>query len=227
MTAPVWQSRALIVLAILATIAVEFATAAYNYQSASRSQLLDTGLGFTIQTDVLLKTLMSVAAGASVVIGSVVMAHHWRKRNMKGRMGQAIVAIIVTVFGFVVSVSNLSGYFAWVRDQRAVEVVRENPLYRAAAANAERVARGELPYLSGDDRRILREAQQLTTAEREPGDVFRAIFILGLVAGMATGYRLTEPSAQMRWGKAEEKPKRRSRATARRRREDVQPSLLN
>lgn len=208
MTAPKWQSRTLIVLAVAATVAVEIASVAYAAQSASRSQIIDLGFG-PIQTDVLLKTIMSVAAGASVVFGSVVAAHYWRRRHMRGRLAQAWIAVVVTLVGFVISTSNLSGYYAWVREQRAVEVVRDNPLYMAAAANAERVARGELAYLTGDDRRVLREAQQVATADRTAGDVGRAAFMLALVAGMATGYRLTDK----RSGDMPEqgKPKRKTR----------------
>lgn len=214
MTAPIWQSRTLITLAVAATVAIECASIAYAAQSASRSQVLDLGFG-PIQTDVLLKTLMSVAAGAAVVIGSVVAAHQWRRRHMRGRLSLAWIAVAVTAVGFVISTSNLSGYFAWVREQRAVEVVRDNPLYMAAAANAARVARGELLYLTGDDRRILREAQQVATADRTLGDVGRAGFMLALVAGMATGYRLTDkrPGDAPEQGKA--KPKRRRRRASR------------
>src|SRR5690606_5146416 len=81
-------------------------------------------------------------------------------------------------------------YFAWTREQRAIETTTESELYAVAQANARRVARGELAYLTGADRRLLQHGQALTTAHRELGDVLRAAFVLALVSGMATAYRL-------------------------------------
>lgn len=210
--APIWQSWALLIAALLATGAVEVASAAYAFQSASRAQVLDLG-GVAIQTDVLLKTLMSIAAGLAVVIGPSVAIYKLSKQGERTRR-QGYLAVAVCVVGFWLAAGNLSGYFAWTRDQRAVEVAQDNPLYDMAAANAARVARGEAAYLTGDDRRILREGQAQITARREAGDVARAAFILALISGMATAYRLPKGASLKREGNGRRRGRRSRRAAA-------------
>jgi len=196
-TPPQWQSQTLLVGALLALGAAELGAVAYAYQSASRSQILELG-GFGVPTDVVLKTAMSVAAGLCVALGPAVAAHLWRS-GRKGQRRQALLAIAAALVGLCVSTSNLSGYFAWTRGQREIETVTSNPLYAVAVANAERVARGEISYLTGADRRLLSEGQALSAAARDGGDVGRALFVLILISAMGSAYRLpAKPKAAKR-----------------------------
>lgn len=188
-TPPAWQSKALLAGALAALLAVELAAAAYAYQSASRAQVLALGGGVEIATDVVLKTAMSIAAGLALALGPSVAWHLWRGKRV-GLRRQAYLAIAASIAGLVIATTNLSGYSAWTRQQRTVEAVTTNPLYALAVDNAAKVRSGELAYLSGADRTLLREGQALTTAQRDFGDVARAVLILLLVSGMATAYRL-------------------------------------
>jgi|GEM_PF-6854603 len=187
-TPPAWQSQVLLAGALAALAAAELGAVAYAFQSASMSQVLDLG-GMMVPTDVVLKTAMSIAAGLCVALGPVIAAHLWRS-GRKGLRRQAYLAIAAALVGLCVSTSNLSGYFAWTRSQREVETIRANPLYAVAAANAAKVVSGEISYLIGADRELLAAGQGLSAADRNGGDVGRALFILVLISGMGSAYRL-------------------------------------
>jgi len=200
--APVWQSVLLQVSAVCAVVAIEAAGMAYSMQSASAAQVLDLGGGMKVHTDVVLKSVMSVAAGLSVVYGPTIALHFWRRGGARKRV-LTVLAAAVSVVGFFVSASNLSGYTAWTRTGRDIEVTRANPFYAMAVADAEAVQAGRKPYLPSEERAILLRGQTQTTATRPFGDVLKAGAILLLVSGMATGFRLptrqqTAPRQQRR-----------------------------
>lgn len=191
-TLPVWQSRILLAAGLAALTAAALGSGAYAFQTASASQEV-----WGIPTDAVIKTTLAVAADIGVAFGAAVTMWLWRS-GRKGLRKQAYVAIAATAFAFILGVSNLSGYFAWTRQQHTIDAVHANPLYELAVANADAVREGRLPYLAGHDRRLLLEGQIATTAVRDSGDLGKAfgLHLLVLVFGFA--YRLPAPRQQRR-----------------------------
>lgn len=183
---PQWQSALLLGAALLTTAAAGLGGVIYAEQTASPSQSF-----YGIQTDVALKTAMAVSADLGVAFGAIVTAWLWRT-GRKGLRKQAILAGVMTAWALLISTGNLSGYFAWVRNQTQVEAVRANPLYALAQADAERAARGQI-WLSSADRRILEQGQTLATATREGGDVSKALAVHLLILGFGAAFRLPVP----------------------------------
>jgi len=202
-TPPRWQSLVLIGGALTALAAVELSCATYAWQTASTAQTLELG-GLAVPSDVALKTAQSVAAGLCVALGPAVALHLWRSGRVALRR-QAWLGVAAALVGLVVSTSNLSGYYAWTRQQHAAEAAAASPLYAVAQAAAAR-ALAEDGYLAHADRVVLERAQTPATAARSGGDVARALLILTLVSGMSAAYRLP--------GKAKAQPKRRARVRA-------------
>lgn len=204
LTLPVWQSRVLLAAGFAAFLAAELGAGVYAFQSASASQEV-----WGIPTDAALKTVLSVAAGLGVALGAAVAAWLWRT-GRKGLRKQAYLAMVITAWALFVSVGNLSGYFGWTRAQREVEAVTTNPLYAVAAANAQAVVEGRAPYLTGADRRLLMDGQANADAQREAGDVSKALAVHLLILGFGTAYRLPTPTKRRRRNaktRAEGKPK--------------------
>lgn len=186
---PQWQATLLFWGAMLTTAAAGLGGVIYAEQSASPSQTV-----YGIPTDVALKTAMAVTADLGVALGAIVTAWLWRT-GRKGLRKQAILAGVMTAWALMIATGNLSGYFAWVRNQTQVEAVRANPLYALAQADAERAARGEI-WLSSADRHMLEQGQTLSTATRDGGDVSKALAVHLLILGFAAAYRLPAPRKQ-------------------------------
>lgn len=202
LTAPTRQAKALFWGGMLALAAVELGGVTYALQTASPDQVLDLGGGWTIQTDVVLKAAMQIAAGLCLALGPAVAAWQWRgsKRN-KGKRALAWVAIAASLVGFAIACANLSGYQAWTRGQHEAAVTASGPLYAVAAANAERARLGQ-GHLSSSDRAVLRAAEAPTTARRSVGDVLKAGFILLLVSAMGSGFAVAKAAKPKRTTKA-------------------------
>lgn len=203
LTLPEWQSRALMGAGLAALAAAAFGSGVYAFQSASVSQLV-----YGIPTDAVIKTTLAVAADVGVALGAAVTAWlYWS--NRKGLQRQAIWAAAATALAFTLGVSNLSGYYAWTRGQHAADAARASPLHDVAVANAERVARGEMAYLTGADRRLLEQAQAPSNAVRESGDVGKAIGLHILVLLFGFAYRLPakRKAKVVRKRRAQGKPK--------------------
>jgi hypothetical protein len=200
LTLPVWQSRALLVAGLAALVAAELGAGAYAFQSASASQEV-----WGIPTDAALKTVLSGAAGLGVAFGAAVAAWLWRT-GRKGLRKQAWLAIVMTSWALFISVANLSGYFAWTRAMHAAETVRESVEYRTAL---ERIEGGA--YVPDDDRRLVRRGNDPADAEREPGDLGKALAVHLLILGFGAAYRLPATAKRRRKAKpktrAEGKPK--------------------
>lgn len=192
---PVWQSRVLLASGLAALGAAALGSGVYAFQSASVSQEVSG-----IPTDAVIKTTLAVAADIGVALGAAVTAWLWWS-GRKGLRRQAGWAIAATALAFSLGVSNLSGYSAWTRAQHAVDAAVANPLYAVAVANAERVARGELAYVTGADRRLLMSAQAPVTAEREFGDWLRAVGLHVLVLLFGFAYRLPANKAKAKKAK--------------------------
>lgn len=206
-TPPAWQSKVLVAGALAALAAVELSAATYATQTASRDQILVV-LGIAIWTDVVLKTAMSLAAGLALALGPVIALHHWRSGTAKAKRQLAVLAAGAALVGLFISTSNLSGYYAWTRQQNAAEVTRSGALYELAEANAARAieaartAGAPQVYLSSSERALLEAGQAPVTAARTEGDIGRALLILALVSAMATAYRLPEPAKQAKRSRA-------------------------
>lgn len=187
---PTWQSRALLLAGLAALAAAELGSGVYAFQSASGAQQV-----WGIPTDAVLKTAMSVTAGLGVAFGMVVTAWLWRT-GRKGLRKQAWLAMAVTAVALAISVSNLSGYFAWTREQHAAEAVRAQESFRIAAERRDAGA-----YLSRSDEALLRRGQAPTDAERESGDLGKALGVHLLVLGFGAAYRLPVPAKRKRKAK--------------------------
>ncbi len=192
--APVLQSRVLLVAGLVGLAAALTGEATYAWQSATASQALLLG-DVTVPVDAVIKTAISLAAGASVAFGAIVAAHLWRT-GRKGLRKQAYLAITMTLVALLVSVGNLSGYFAWTRGQHSAEVARASESYRVADERRDANA-----YLSNADEAILRRAEAPADAERELGDTGKALFAHLLIAGMFAAYRLPNKQQSKRRGK--------------------------
>lgn len=183
-TLPVWQSRVLLGAGLAALAAAALGSGVYAFQSASASQEV-----YGIPTDALIKTTLAVAADIGVALGAAVTAFLFLS-GRKGLKRQAWVAAAATALAFCIGTANLSGYFAWTRAQHGVDAVIEDPLYRVAVANAERAVDDPRFHLNGTDRRLLEAARTPDTAERDFGDVLRAIGLHILVLLFGSAYRL-------------------------------------
>lgn len=181
---PEIQSRILLTAGLCALGAAALGSAVYAFQSASDSQSF-----YGIPTDAVIKTTLAVAADVGVAFGAAVTAWLWWS-GRKGLRRQAYVAMVATGLAFSLGVVNLSGYSAWTRQQHGRDAAMASPVYAVALANAERAERDSRFYLTGTDRRLLEAAQAPLTAERDAGDLGKAIglHILVLVFGFA--YRL-------------------------------------
>jgi hypothetical protein len=197
---PLWQSRALMCAGLAALAASELGAGAYAFQSASASQEV-----MGVPTDAALKTVLSVAAGLGVAFGAVVTAWLWRT-GRKGMRRQAWLAAVMTAWALTISVGNLSGYFAWTRAQHVAETVRASEPYRIAL---DRIEHGG--YVPDDDYRTVRQGQPPSDAERETGDVGKALGVHLLILGFGAAYRLPAPARRKRKAKqqvrAQGKPK--------------------
>jgi hypothetical protein len=181
---PEWQSQTLLVSALAATGAAAAMCAIYAWQSASPSQAI-----FGIATDAALKTAAAVLADVGVALGAIVTM--WLlQTGRKARRPQIIVAATMTALSFGYAVGNLSGYYAWTRDQRQLEAVHANPAYAIAELHARQVLAGARPYLLGGENRMLEQGQSLATADRKDGDWWKAIGLHALILGFGAAYRL-------------------------------------
>lgn len=206
LTPPRRQAQALFWGGMLALAAAELGGVTYAMQTASQAQTLDLGGGVIVQTDVVLKAAMQIAAGLCLAIGPAVAAYQWRgsARN-KTKRAFAWVAIAASLIGFVVATTNLSGYMAHTRGQHVAEAAASGPLYDLAVANAARAAAG-LAYLSSRDRELLEAAQAPATARRSFGDIAKAALMLALISAMGSGFSVAA---------AVKKPKRQRKPRAR------------
>lgn len=177
--APVWQSRALLTGALLAAGAAGVGSAVYAFQSASLAQVF-----YGVPTDAVLRTMTAVAADLSVVFGPVVTVHLWRT-GRRGLRRQSYLAAAVALIGLLISVGNFSGYLAWTRGQRVAEAAQGSVLYAAAV---DHIRSGG--YVSPEDRNAVTAALAPAGAERQLGDVAKALLVLAGSAGMASAYRL-------------------------------------
>lgn len=190
LTPPAKQAKALFWGGMIALGAVELGGVTYAMQTASPDQVLDLGGGLALQTDVVLKAAMQIAAGLCLAIGPAVAAWQWRgARRNKTRRAYAWVAIAASIVGFAIAAGNLSGYRAWTRDQHVTAAAAESPLYRVALANAARAEAGQ-GYLSASDRAALRAGEAPTTAQRTLGDWIGAGLTLLLVSAMGSGFQV-------------------------------------
>ncbi len=197
MALPVWQSRILFLAGLAALGAAELGAGVYAYQSAARAQLV-----YGVPIDAVLKTVISIAAGLGVALGASVSAWLWRT-GRKGLRKQALLAICMTAWALMISVGNLSGYFAWTRAQYAAETTRESAVYQIAL---ERVRGGA--YVPNEDRRLVSHGAAPSDAEREFGDVGKSFGVHLLILGFAAAYRLPAPHQKKR-----AKPIKRVRGT--------------
>ena len=197
---PTWQSRLLLLAALAALGAAELGAGVYAYQSASASQEV-----WGVPTDAALKTVLSVAAGLGVAFGAVVTAWLWRT-GRRGLRRQAWLAAVMTAWALLISTSNLAGYFAWTRAQHSAEAVRASEPYRIAL---NRIAAGG--YVPDQDYRLVRRGQSPADAERELGDVGKALGVHLLILGFGAAYRLPAPPKRKRASskRAQGKPKLR------------------
>lgn len=196
---PTWQSRALLGAALAALAAAEIGAGVYAFQSASRSQEL-----WGLPTDAVLKTVLSVSAGLGVAFGAAVTAWLWRT-GRKGLRKQALLAAVMTVWALLISVSNLSGYFAWTRAQHGAETARASETYQVAL---NRIRSGA--YVAPGDRNALLAGEAPADAEREAGDIGKALAVHLLILGFGAAYRLPAPAKRKRKAKsqrAQGKPK--------------------
>lgn len=202
---PEIQSRVLLGAGLAALAAAALGSAVYAFQSASDSQQV-----YGIPTDAVIKTVLAVAADLGVALGAAVTAWLWWS-GRKSYQRQAVWAIAATALAFSLGVSNLSGYSAWTRAQHSADAAQANPLYAVAVANAERAAADPRYFVSGSDRRLLAAAQTPDTAQRDFGDVMKAIGLHILVLLFGFSYRLpTRRKATKRKAKqsrAQGKPK--------------------
>lgn len=187
---PVLQSRALLGAGLVALTAAELGSAVYAFQSASASQEV-----WGVPTDAVLKTALSVTAGLGVAFGMVVTAFLWRT-GRKGLRLQAWLALVVTTVALAISASNLSGYFAWTRAQHGAEQVRASAAYQIAL---DRIEAGG--YVPDQDYRTVRRGQAPADAERELGDLGKALGVHLLILGFGAAYRLPAPRKQKRISK--------------------------
>jgi hypothetical protein len=185
LTLPVFQSRALLGAGLAALAAAALGSGVYAFQSASASQEV-----WGIPTDAVTKTVLSFSAEIGVAFGAVVTAWLWRT-GRKGLRLQAFLGAAMTIWALAISVGNLSGYFAWTRAQHEVEIVVASDAYRIAS---ERQNTGA--YLSRNDEALLRRGEAPSDAERESGDVFKALGMHILILGFGAAYRL--PAQQKR-----------------------------
>lgn len=187
LTLPTWQSRALLFSALAALAAAEIGAGVYAFQSASSEQVF-----YGIPTDAVLKTVISVVAGLGVAFGAAVAAWLWRT-GRKGLRRQAWLAIAMTAWALTISVGNLSGYFSWTRAQAAAEAVRSTEVYEIAQ---QRVRSGA--YVSDADLRTVRRGEPPADAERELGDLSKALGVHILILGFGAAYRLPAPAKKRR-----------------------------
>lgn len=196
---PVWQSRALLCASLAALAAAALGSGVYAFQSASASQEF-----YGISTDAITKTVLSFSAEIGVAFGAVVTAWLWRT-GRKGLRKQAYLAAIMTAWALMISVGNLAGYFAWTRGHRAAEVVQQSEAYQIAADR-----RATNAYLSNNDEAVLRRGEAPADAERELGDIMKALGMHILILGFGAAYRLPAPAKRRRKSKqsrAQGKPK--------------------
>lgn len=191
--APTLEAKWLRIGGWVALGAAELACITYAAQSASNAQALDLGGGIILQTDVVMKAAMQVAAGLSLLLGPAVAVYLWRgSGKSRWKRLQAWVAIAASVVGLGIAASNLSGYNAWTRGQASAEAAASGELYAVAQANAARAAEGRA-LLSSADRRRLEAAERPLEAKRDVGDWLRALGTLLLISAMGSGFVIQPP----------------------------------
>lgn len=194
------ESKLLVLGGFIALSAAEFAGGVYAWQTASAAQTL-TLLGVAIPTDAVLKTVLNGAAGLCLLFGPAIAWHKLRAgRKNQGMKREAIIAVAASLTGLCIATGNLSGYFAHTRGQAEAGEAAANPLYAVAASHAALAASDVRysAYLSSADRALL--AAATPKAERDVGDVGKALGLLLLIAAMGSAYRLPEKPAAARRG---------------------------
>lgn len=200
---PAWQSGVLLGTALTALAFCEYASGFYAWKNASLDQVLVLW-GFSIPLDAVIKTGLSIVAGITCTLGFPVAMHLWRT-GRKGLQRQAKLAFAVSGVAAVLTMSNLSGYYAWTRDTAEALKFQTTLEYRTAAddyaADAQVLrSNGSLGQDRYDqhkaDLATLQRGEVKATAERHLGDVGRASVILALIIGAASAFRLPGTAAR-------------------------------
>ena len=139
-----------------------------------------------IPTDAILKTIVAVGAGIYGALGvPVSIALLQREGKTAKYRRQAQVGLALALCAILISIGNLSGYFAHTRAQATAEFTTQSPIYLQAIAKQER---GEQLYRY--ERDAIENAQRTATPKRNLGDILKAALIYVLIVVAGPSYRL-------------------------------------
>lgn len=182
---PHTQSKWLLATGLAVLGAASFGEAVYAFQTASQAQTIEIA-GVNVPFDAVVKTVIALGAGVFGAVGLPVSIALWRRGGKTRRwQNQARLGFGLAAVAILISVGNLSGYFAYTRSQANAEIAAASPLYVAAIAKAER---GET--LARYEREALDAAQVSATAQRDLGDLFKAALAYGLIVACGAAYTL-------------------------------------
>lgn len=204
-TLPRRESKVLLATGLAILAAASFGEAVYAFQTAAQAQAF-TLLGVTVPTDALLKTVVAVGAGIygalGVPVSIALLQRGGAKYEHQARVGLALAAAAI-----LISIGNLSGYFAHTRTQAVAEMTETSATYRQAAA---KMARGERLYRS--ELEAMERAERTPTPERNIGDVFKAALVYVLIVTCGAAYRLpAERGGKRRTKRQATQPVKRTR----------------
>lgn len=179
------ESKWLLATGFAVLAAASLGEAVYAWQTASQAQAIEWN-GFTIQTDALIKTVFAVGAGVFGALGvTVSIALLQREGKTAKYRHQAHVGLALAVCAILISIGNLSGYFAHTRTQATAEFTEESPIYRRAI---EKQNNNERLYRYEQD--AIEHAQRTATPQRNLGDILKAALVYALIVACGPSYRL-------------------------------------
>lgn len=179
------ESKWLLATGIAVLAAASLGEAVYAWQTASQAQAIEWN-GFTIQTDALIKTVFAVGAGVFGALGvTVSIALLQREGKTDKYRRQAFVGLALAACAILISIGNLSGYFAHTRTQATAEFTEESPIYRRAIEKQNNDVR-----LYRYEQDAIERAQRTATPQRNLGDVFKALLVYALIVACGPSYRL-------------------------------------
>lgn len=168
-------------LAFLAVI--ETASAVYAFRTGDKSIMI---LGLPL--DAMLKTAASLVVAIAAFGGAIIA----QSKRGKGRL----LAYAVTALCFGWTAVNFSGFTAYARQASDAAQIKESVLYKQAL---ETVKIGGDGYADYDARKeaqaVIQSGEPPVTAERQFGDLLRAVVAIALVWGMAAAFRVPTPAA--------------------------------
>lgn len=192
------------------------AEGAFAYSQANWSAALVVN-GWTIPTDVVVKTAFAVGCGLVLVLGAPIIAVKLRADSKK-QYKEAMALLVGVILAYCICVANFAGYFGHNRFQAATARFHATEEYKTTAA--------DLTSSNWEDRREAR--RWIAEHAPQPGAVFgdyaKAALLHGLILLVAFG---SAPPYQRASRQDQQEPRQgRRRRNGRKKEPRTKPTLV-